>query len=329
MHPVTDRANSLAAHPGFSEGFDALVESPAFWLRVDFASIVEMIDQIGIAESGRDSEDYQQWLAIRQALGIDGLKQLSLTAGFHEGQWQSEMFVEAPAPRSGLLAVMLSTDGISEQALASIPESATIAGGIQIDVAKIYAWFYDMAGQMDPDAQMQIDQGLKQASQMMGVDVKTAFIDGLGSDWVYYVDPNVGGNGIAGAVVRNQLRDPQAGAVIERILMMGNMFMQQQFQRENIHLAIKPFKYGDHNVHYLNSPLITPALTVDDDQLLIGLYPQTVASALDLQQSAAHRSPTTHEFQSRSATISRSERTSPPSTMSIRSARSTPRTPPP
>ncbi len=286
MGPVTNRADSLAAKPGFIKSFNAQIESPAIWAQVDCAGIIGFIDQMVVAESGAESYETEQWRMVHDMLGIQGLREITLTAGFHGADWRSELFVHAPAPRTGVLAVIESSGRLSPEALASIPETASIAGGFQIDISKLYAWVYDMVGEMEPEGQQAIDQGIAQAGAMLGVDVKAALIDGIGSDWVYYADRNVGGNGVAGVVIRNQLRDPQAAMAIERLLTIGNMIMQQELGSEDLHLAIKPFQHGDHTVYYLNSPLISPALSVDDNQLLIGLYPQTVVSALDQQKTA-------------------------------------------
>lgn len=115
---------------------------------------------------------------------------------------------------------------------------------------------------------------------MAGVDVEKDFLGSLGAEWAYYNDPSVAGNGIVGTTLVNRLSDPtKFEATASKIEEKLNEFVANQIKEPNVHIKFKHVKFGNVTVHYLATPLVSPSWAVNNGNLYVALYPETVAAA--------------------------------------------------
>jgi hypothetical protein len=219
------------------------------------------------------------WPRVREAVGLDGLKRVIWTEGFDGKEWGTRVFVEAPAPRRGVLA-LLGSQPLGDELLKSIPSTATVAGASRFDLVKFIDEIRTAVGKIDENGVAQFDAALEQASNMLGMDVRKEFLGALGDEWAYYTDPMTGGRGAMGLVMVNRLRDAaKAEQALTRIQSMIDAIVAQQMRQERVRVSFRETKVNGVTLHFAATPFITPTWAVHQGNLYVGLYPQVVAAA--------------------------------------------------
>src|SRR5439155_342927 len=124
---------SLAGDAAFKAALGHAGKQPACVGYVDVTRIVDLIST-GVDREG-PAEAKQNWPKAREALGLDGLKQVIWTSGFDGRDWADHVFVAAQGAHKGLLT-LLDAPPVTDEALAAIPQTATQAGVAKFDAAK-------------------------------------------------------------------------------------------------------------------------------------------------------------------------------------------------
>ena len=138
-------------------------------------------------------------------LGLPGLRSIAISMGFDQKDWATDVFVDAPAPRKGLLAAFDAAP-LDDATLKLIPQDAISAGAFQFDVAGLLEHVRSIASEIDASAPQQIDDAVHQVNAMLDMDVERDLFGSFGSEWAYYSSPTVGGQGIL-----RRLRQPPEG----------------------------------------------------------------------------------------------------------------------
>jgi prepilin-type processing-associated H-X9-DG protein len=271
------RSKSLDEAGGFKKITMNLNADPAITAFVDGEKVLKLIDDV-VAKKG-DLKAVENWPKAKEATGLAGLKRIACTAGFEGKEWMSQMFVEAPAPRRGLLA-MCDSKPISEDLLKAIPDSATFVAAGSFDFARFVEQIRTIAGAIDPEAQKKIDQGLGGLSMMIGKNVQRDILEPLGEQWGIYMSPLVGGNSYAGLVLINQLDDPaKAQQGLNAAWIFANNMIAAQMKDQELKVQTQRTKIGDVTINYLGVPFVSPGWTIKDGRLYAGLFPQVVSTA--------------------------------------------------
>jgi len=274
-------AKPLAQNPEFQAAMGPLLKDPSAAMYVNAPALIGTIDAL-IAQAA-PPETQQMWPQIRDALGVAGLKTISATAGFDGKNWSVQAFVNAPTPRTGLLA-WGDVPPLTGDLIKLIPASSTIAAAGTCDLNALFTQIDQAIAQFSPDHGSQFHQILSQVNQTVGFDIQKDFLGALGTQWAYFVDPTIAGEGPLGFVVVNRLRNAdQFQTSLSQLENMVNVMVAQQFhnQRPKVTLEFRQATIAGTNIHFLATPLITPSWAIKDGTLYIGLYPQVVEGALD------------------------------------------------
>jgi len=271
--------NNLTNSASFAAMKPHMVANASMALYIDVEQLIKTANQ-GIDTYA--SPDIQgMWPKIRDAIGLQGVKHLIYTAGFDGKDWADQMFLHAPEPRPGLFALADPTP-LSEAAMKSIPATATMAGATRCDLGKLVAGIRKAIHEVDENTGRQVDDAINQASQHIGLDIQKDVLDALGDEWVFYSDPMTGGRGMFGAVMVNHLRNAQkAEASFSKLESMLNDVLAKNIPDKDVSVKFLTTKYGGTTIHYLGTPLVSPAWAIKGDYLLVALYPQMVAGASD------------------------------------------------
>jgi hypothetical protein len=273
---------SLVNRKEFSAAMAQVGKEPLAVAYVDMEALTALIDQVAAIAPQMAGK----WQVIRETLGLGGLKRLVWTAGFETREFVTQGFVMAPAPRTGLLQ-LLDLPPLSDAALKTVPESATMVLSGNFDFARLLTLARDLGGKVDPNVPNGINMGLGMGSMTLGINIETDLLQPLGNEWIIYASPTVGGVGPLGIVVVNKTRD---GAKLETALTrlegVANTGMQGDAPKNHSYgFGDKPHaKFVDamidgQKVHYLNTPFLSPAWTIKDGNLYVALYPQTAVAA--------------------------------------------------
>jgi type II secretory pathway pseudopilin PulG len=251
-------------------------KSPVVAGYVDAEAIIRFADKMVAGQA--DAEVKEGWPAARDALGLAGLKRLSFAMGFDGKDWGTHAFIEAPAPRKGLLA-MMEAEPVGDDVLRAIPSTATMAGVARADLGRMFDAIRAMVGELDEEAGREIDEGVKQVNAALSLDVRQDILGSLGDQWAYYIAPEVTGRGPLGIVVVNRVGDAaKAQASWEKLQELANGVIGEQLPPD-MKVSFKQAKVGDVTVQYLATPFVTPSWTIQNGNLYLGLYPQLVAGA--------------------------------------------------
>ncbi len=278
---------ALAANKQFTGAFGKAMADSVVAAYIDVESIVANVDELldsyekdRTAEDRRVPREINQWRIVKKAIGLEGIKRVTVMAGFDGKEWGQRAFIEAPTPRTGLMS-LLDMKPLDKDILATIPESATFAGATQLDMARLYAEIRKAVGKIDEEALEAFDNQLAQVKQQMSIDIENDICKALGPAWAWYVDENVGGATILGAVGVNQLRDPKAfDGAMKKVVALLNQLAASEMADEEFKLQILRREVDGLELHYVASPLISPCWTIKGDRLYFGMFPETVIGAV-------------------------------------------------
>ena len=249
----------------------------AFVQWVDIEGIRKLISPIPVPAN---SPDKQMTVgAILKTLGLDGLNSFSLRWGFQGASLWSEMVLDAPVPRNGLLS-LLETKPLDLKELPPLPTASSGFYAWRQDGSKLFNVLAKLAAELardfaPPDAPP-VEAILDQAPRMLGFDPRTELLDTLGDLGMLYSDSRQGLFGVGlGLVIKVKDAPTLRKTLVGLLKRLG-----AQAGRD---LAIKHVDKSGRDIvlfEFPQAPIITPALTVDDNWLVVGLSPQTVTSFL-------------------------------------------------
>src|SRR5258706_5229639 len=276
----------LSQRKEFKAALAEVGKNPVAIAYVDVEGGVEQVDQV-IANFA-PAEAKSKWPAIRDAIGIVTLKRLIWTGSFDEKEWSSQAFVESPEPRTGLVKALLDAPPLSEATLKAIPKTATMASAGHFDFGGLLGTIREMVKKVDAGASADFEQSLDEIKQAIGMDLQADILNTLGDEWAFYSDPGVGGTGILGVTLVNQLKDAaKADKAFSQLEQLLNGMMKEGTAGEKITIAFNTSKQGDLTIHYLAVPFVAPSWAIKDGNLYVGLYPQVVSGAAEHVTSKA------------------------------------------
>lgn len=276
---MSGKGLTLAGSAKFKEALSKTQLEPVTLIYLNGLAFVKTLADL--VESSGDPGVQQMWPKVSEALGIGGLQYAICTGGFSGSQWSGQTFIAAPAPRTGLLA-MLEAKPLSNEILGAIPSTATVAAAGHFDLAGLLGMIREGLGKVEPMLQQQFDAAIDQGSKQIQMDIIQDVLAPLGSEWAFYLDPTVGGNGLLGFTIVNRLNDAaKMDQSLGKLETTANNIIAGLLRREKVKIAFKQTKVGDTTIHYLAVPLITPSWAIRDGNLYFALYPQVVSSAAD------------------------------------------------
>ncbi len=274
------QAGTLIASAKFKASTGSLDKEPVVAAYVDIEAALALFDNaLNIAG---DPQAKAMWPKVRDAVGLPALKRIGATAGFDGKDWSTQFFLEAPAPRHGLIAGLLEAKPLAAPLLAAIPQSATVAAAGNFDLARLYDEIRTSVGDIDADALGQLDSIIAEINRSLGFDLRADLFASLGSQWAVYSAPEIGGSGGLGTALLNHLADaPKADKTLLKVEDLANRAMLENMKNSDARLSVRDTTVGDLTIHYFGSPIVSPAWSIQNGNLYAGLYPQVVEAAAD------------------------------------------------
>lgn len=218
---------------------------------------------------------------VEDVLALDKMGSVTMSAGFDGGDWVNRGFIEVEQG-VGIWGVI--DGGFDDQSLLKrVPGSAEMAAGFSFDFMKLINLVEGVIEKMpeEANAKGQYSQGRRMLGNMLGVDLKDDIFGTLGKDWVSYLDKNVGGTGPMGMVVLNKLADAEKfEASLLKLMKASEGLITKQLADQPVKIKFKVGEYDGIKVHYLGTPLVSPAWSIYEGHLYVGLFPQEVVGAI-------------------------------------------------
>jgi hypothetical protein len=216
---------------------------------------------------------------IARVLG--SVDSLAWTGSFDGKQWRTQTFIAAPAPRSGL-ATLLEAQPLSDDLLRAIPRDADWLAVRRLDLDKLHREARAAAESLGPDVLRGFDQAMGAATVGLGTNLQQNLFEPLGDEWAVYIAPRSVGAGFMSAVVINRVNDPaKVNRALASIAIATSNVFSNAMRRKGMSLQLRTLDHRGTRISYLPVPAVTPAWAIRGNLLYMGLYPQTVAGALD------------------------------------------------
>jgi Protein of unknown function (DUF1559) len=250
----------------------------AFVKWVDLGGIRQLVAPIPVPGSN-PSQQPTSVGEILNTLGLGNIGPVAFRFGFKEAALWSELTLEAPGPRTGIL-------GFADQkpiSLSDLPPLPAATDGFyagRLDWSKAVEGMLRLSGafmkQFAPPDAPSTEQLLAQVRQATGVDLLKDVLEPLGDVMVLYGDTRQGmfGMGIGLAV---SVDDPS------KLRKSVDALLARLGEEAGREARVKSVQRGKRVVQMLefpDAPFISPSLVVDDKWLVLGLFPQTVDSYL-------------------------------------------------
>jgi len=231
---------------------------------------------------GDDPDPFtEMWPTLREVTGLSGVRQLALTAGIEDKRWETRVYMDAPAPRVGLLS-LIDNEPITPEQLTHIPKTATFMQAGTLDPARVMEVSRDILGAVDPGILDELENALEDVSEELGVDLEGQLINGLGPTWTVYVDPMIAGNGMASVVLVNELRDPgRVKTALMRLTEQANGLMEEDLDADGVQVRFLTRQIQGASVVSLGVPFVSPSYMVHDGKLYMAFFPQALEMALE------------------------------------------------
>src|SRR5262249_4290914 len=146
------------------------------------------------------------------------------------------------------------------------------------DLTSLLPIIRETANNVDPQASKQIDDALGELAKQSGVDVEKDIFSTLGSEWAFYADPTIGGQGVMSMTLVNRLKDPGKFELSMAKMEDFALHMIEQAAnadngpKEQIQLRFKTLDRDGLTIHYLATPAFAPCWVVRDGNLYVALF---------------------------------------------------------
>ncbi len=171
----------------FKASLEGGVKRPALVGYLDIEKGVKFYDRFAAAG---DDLDTKMWPPIRDALRLDGFRQIVWTSGFSGKSWVSRSSVMLKGKKTGLLKIWDDAP-LGQDVYKLIPRSATWANVSQFDVNAVYVEIRDRIFKAFPDLKEGYEIGLEEVKEQIGLDLEKDIIDAIGSIWTVYRTPEM------------------------------------------------------------------------------------------------------------------------------------------
>ena len=234
----------------------------------DVRKIWSIVD-VFVAREG-DEDDLVPVKAVFRELGLSNLGTVVARVGFSESGLVSDSFVEAPAPRTGLLAAFKPVDlGL----LGTVDPQAVTACAFSCDIARIYDTVMNAVKTASPDdAYPEIQEGLAELESEAGFRIREGLIKSLAGPVVGYTLPagKMVEAPMGGIVVGLKLSDPN---LFEKTMTSIGAFVAQMADGM-LQVGAQTDEDG-RTLHVWASPVLAfaqmmPTWSVVGDQVVIG-----------------------------------------------------------
>jgi hypothetical protein len=173
--------------------------------------------------------------------------------------------------------------GLKREDLAAIPEDATLALAVRLNVHNTLDALRAAGNKADPEIKQSLLKGLESLQRGGDADPRQDIFASLGDHWSFYNSPREGGlvlTGLTGVVpITDRKQFSQSYEVLTRLAtqaLPADDGLGTNVQR------IRRFRFAGGDVHYANLGEIglAPAWWAGDDQLVAGLAPQNIKAYL-------------------------------------------------
>jgi len=189
-------------------------------------------------------------------------------------------FAHIDGPRRGLLALW-EQKPLTDEDLKVVPKDAYWMQVANLDLGAAWNEIKRVLGALAPDALPMVEGGLAMTAGMLGFSITDDLLPAFGDTWAVFDARDHGGLLLSGTVLVVEVKNAEAlRGMLDRATSILTALLMQT---ESAGLLRRQAQHSGHTIDYIilaGIPCpVTPAWAFVGDRLVIGLYPQTVATA--------------------------------------------------
>ncbi|MCP4506467.1 MAG: DUF1559 domain-containing protein [Fuerstiella sp.] len=211
------------------------------------------------------------------ALGFENLEAIGGQMGYRGTATIATTFVEAPLPRSGLLA-LLDQPLFTLEDLPALPQNTSGIVGFSLDTGEAWDTVLESTRQtlalLPPETGPEFEAGLRTLPLFLGLDLRNDLFDALGDVHCFYGDPAGGPFGIGFGIALSVKDADKLRTSVDILLEQGAQLAQQAGLPVPVTAQRAPV--DGRQLITVAAGMFTPTVAVDDDWMVFSLFPQSV-----------------------------------------------------
>ncbi len=212
-------------------------------------------------------------------LGFDGVENISYSVGFDGRGLLSELRVDAPAPRRGVVKMLLDQPKLTLADLPALPEETAGFTAIGLDIPRTVYDVIELAKRMSGLTDAQVEQGFAEVGEVLGLRVREDLLLALGGKIVIF---DAGGQAIPGIGAGIAIEIKEAGTMRKLAARLAQM------AQEGGQIQVVEDKLGDVSIYGIELPPglpfeVRPTWAVTDHWIIIGMTREIAQSFVQCQ----------------------------------------------
>jgi len=261
------------------------VQRPA---TVTYVNVKKLVEQIASPAGLRAR-------AMIEAAGLGNVTTLTSVTGLDGEGVVNRTLIGIEGKPVGLVNAALGKPlGLND--LAPIPCDANLAIVNRLDLARLIDTALDSARKIDPQMAADIDRGLKNVNEKLGVDLRNDVLNSLGDVWCAYNSPDEGGLLITGLTAVVQVKDyDRLAAAHAKLLNVAKAALGQVDQaaaKETVPFSptrksgqsarIEHLQFAEQDIYFVSASGLpfAPAWCLTRTELIVAVYPQQIKAYL-------------------------------------------------
>ncbi|MFH1745766.1 MAG: H-X9-DG-CTERM domain-containing protein [Planctomycetota bacterium] len=214
-------------------------------------------------------------------LGLNSVKSKYVHYDRPGDQPRLTSFGHIDGPSKGLLTLW-DQQSLSDEDLKIVPRDAYWMQVNNLDLSAVWTEAMRILAELAPDAAPMVDGSLAMSQEMLGFSVVDDLLPAFGDTWAFFDAPDHGGILLTGTVLVAEVKNAEAlQGILTRMIELITPLLAEETDAV---LSLHTLTRGDHTIHYVMiggvpSP-VCPAWGFTGDRWILGLYPQTVATAM-------------------------------------------------
>ena len=226
-----------------------------------------------VLESFAPAMDQQTMLAIGW-LGLGNVDSIETCTGFSDEQAVSRMFIRTDGDPEGLLDLSASS-GLSLDNLKAIPKDSLFAMGVSLDAKRLFSFVQSASRQLG--SRNDLIHLLNEVKRETEIDLSEE-IENFDDTWTLHNGASDGW--LSGLVATANVKSgQQLSAAIDQVI--KKIIIETEGRRYAPRFSKR--KFGPDEIYSVSSsefPIFQPSWSISGDQIYVGLFPQSVETAL-------------------------------------------------
>ena len=220
---------------------------------------------------------------VLDATGLAGITNIVSVTGLDKTGFVSRSLVATSGELKGVLH-LAAQKPLTAADLAGIPRDASFAIALKCDPQELFSTVVEVVGKIEPRAKAEMERGLAQVEQGIGLNLQNDILKSLGDTWRLFDSPS-GGGMFTGVTAVVSLKDANtAKSTHQRLLGLAQGMLMRPGADPRRTPRIETFECAGQTVYSLQprerDVFVAPTWCLTDKELIVGLYPQAVKAYL-------------------------------------------------